>query len=164
MNASEIGREERRLNALLEQAAPGDAPPGFAERVVAAARARRSTRSRLRVLFVASAVAAAAALALGAWAVLGRGGKVQPGPQIAVSWEKEEPPAAASPSFAVQLPVTGQVSYRVMMARIDGRCVLVARPNDVLADELEELLREPTAMVGSVSSGAPGPSMAARIR
>jgi hypothetical protein len=72
--------------------------------------------------------------------------------------------AAASASFAVQLPVTGQAPYRVMMARIDGRGVVVARPSDVLADELEELLREPRTMVGSVSSDAAGASMAARIR
>ena len=166
MRAHETEREDRRLDALLEQAAPADAPPDFADRVVAAALARRRTRRRVRVLIVAAAVAAAVALAAGAWAILGREATPQAAPLLAVSPEIVEPPTSAAPppSFAMQLPVTGQALHRVMMGRIDGRCMLVVRPNDVLADELAELLREPTAMVASESTGLSGSSLAARFR
>jgi len=62
------------------------------------------------------------------------------------------------------LPSTGEAEHCVMIARINGKCAIFARPNDQMADEPEELPPVPVSMAGSVSPDGPGPSIAIRIR
>lgn len=158
--------DDNKLDALLRRAAPDGAPPGFADAVLDAASARRRAR-RLRA--VALGVAAAVALALGLGAVLSRSRPARPAQvtrvRTAETRRPEPAPEAEEPgSFAVQLVSTGETTHRVMMARINGTYVISARPNDEMADELEELLRLPAAMVGSLSSAAGGASMAVLLK
>ena len=63
-------------------------------------------------------------------------------------------------------PTEGFLSerWREMMARINDTYVIRARPNDDMADELEELLRVPTANAGVVSAACGRASMAASFK
>ena len=158
--------DDPKLDALLERAAPDGAPRGFADRVVAASGARRRQR-RLRLAFLGAAAVVAACLGL--YAVRGRGPRSDDVvrvtvPDLAESREAVVVEAPATESFAVQLAPTGASGQRVMMARINDTYVVHARPNDEMADELEELLRVPTAKLGLVSVASGRASMAASFK
>jgi len=164
-----MSHPEDPLDTLLKRSAPGRVPAGFADRVVAAARARRRWR-RLRraVLGVAAVVAIGLALRgymglapeeLGATHGPRHVARLVPRPEPRV----EQDEAEEAGSFAVQLESTGESRQRVMMARINGTYLLVAKPNDAMADELDEMLRIPTAVVGALSSGSSSGAMAAQL-
>ena len=159
-------QEDNKLDSLLRQAAPEGARPGFAESVVAATRARRRGR-RMRSVVVG--LAAAVALAVGLGVALSRS-QTQVPEHVERVRTVEAAPTEALPesevedSFAVQFVSTGERPQRVMMARINGTCVISARPNDEMADELEELLRLPAAMAGSVSAVDGGAALAVALR
>ena len=158
--------DDPKLDALLKRAAPDGAPHGFADRVVAAAGGRRRQR-RLRLAFLGAAAVVAACLGL--YAARGR----RPGgddvvrvtvPDLAGSREAVVVEASATESFAAQLAPTCASGQRVMMARINDTYMIRARPNDDMADELEELLRVPTAKAGVVSAACGRASMAASFK
>ena len=164
-----MSRQDDSLDALLKRAAPERLPAGFGDRVVAAARARR--RRRLFCRFLAGA-AAVVAIGLALRGYLDRAPEERGAshsarhvarlvPRPAPREEQEE--AEEPESFAVQLESTGESPQRVMMARINGTYLLVARPNDEMADELDEMLRIPTAVVGALSSGPGSGAMAAQL-
>jgi len=165
-----VDTDDPELDALLRRAAPDGAPPGLAERVVVAVKARRRRRRvRLVALGVAAAVAACVALCIALARPPGDGPATPDTVHVTVpdlSGTREAAPATAvaPESFAVQLQATGASGQRVMMARIDGRCVLVVRPDDEMADALDELFRLPTAMAGCLSAEPRGAAMAAQLK
>ena len=158
--------DDPKLDALLKRAAPDGAPPGFADGVIAAAGGRRRQR-RLRLALLGAAAVVAACLCLYA----ARGSRPDDDgvvrvkvPDLAGSRDAIVVEAAATESFAVQLaPICGR-GQRVMMARINDTYMIRARPNDDMADELEELLRVPTAKAGVVSAACGRASMAASFK
>jgi len=162
-----VDSDDPKLDALLERAAPDGAPPGFADRVVAASGARRRQR-RFRLVFLGAAAVVAACLGLYAARGLGPGDDDDvvrvTVPEFAGSREAVVVEAPATESFAVQLAPTCVVGQRVMMGRINDTYVIRARPNDEMADELEELLRVPTAKAGLVSAASGRASMAASFK
>ena len=150
---------DEKLDALLRHAAPDGVPPGFADRVVAAARSHRRRRRLRRAVL---GIAALLALGLALRAYLAPEPSQRPAPRTHAA----RPAAAADQpeSFAVQFVSTGENPQRVMMAKINGTYVISARPNDEMADELEELLRLPAAMAGSMSSAPGGAAMAVVLK
>jgi hypothetical protein len=123
-----VDTDDRKLDALLERAAP-TAPPGFAAWVLAAAHARRRRR---RLWIAGLAAAGAAVVCIGLWAVLGRrrdedGGRRARVPELAGMREGGQV-AARPESFAVELPAARTATHRVMMGRADGTYVIVVRP------------------------------------
>ena len=160
--------DDGRLDALVRSAAPNGAIPGFAERVVAAARARRRGRRAWRLALGAAAVVVSA---------VGFGIYIrspEPDPRAAevtrpaelkgVSAPPVEGPADEETSFAIVLPPTARPRPRVMMARINGTTVLFARPPGRRADAPTGKIRSPRLMAGSVSPDPAGPSFAIRFR
>lgn len=161
---------DRKLDELLNQAAPRGAPPGFADRVVAATRSRRRRR-RLRLAALSAAAVVAACLGLAALAglfspatpVLPR--VVQPiVPEITTSHEAEIVDAVEPVSFAVQLPPATESDQRVIMARINDTFILVARPKRRRADERDDWPRPPSVMTGSVTAQDGSAWMAAQLK
>jgi hypothetical protein len=162
------GPADPKLDALLREAAPDGVPPGFADAVLAAARARRRKRCCTRI--VLAAAAAVLLLPLIRFALVERRPPTE-GQQArriveepAAQPHESEPEGGEAESFAIALPPAEGARQRVMMARLNGKILVVARPNDAMADELEELLRLPVTMAGSVSAGGQGPSMAIQFR
>jgi hypothetical protein len=150
--------DDPQLEALLRGAAPEDVPAGFAERVVAASRARQRA-SRVARIWLASAAAVlvlspAIALLLTARPVPREASR---GAAVSVA---ERPEAE---SFAVQFPAAERSGQQVMMGQINGKLFLTARPSREDSDELADLPRLPMSMAGSVSPDEPGPSMAVRF-
>jgi hypothetical protein len=161
---------DEKLDELLRRSAPAGAPPEFVDRVLAATQGRRRGR-RLRRL----ALGAAALIAVGAGIALALS-QPRPRPQadsearttpavaVAPQAESDAQPAAEEPSFAVVLPTPGEPAQRVMMARLNGTVVIVARPHDQSwSARGAELPRTPSARAGSVSSALPGPEVGMAI-
>ena len=161
---------DRRLDELLNQAAPRGAPPGFADRVVAAARSRRRRR-RLRLATVSAAAVVAACLGLATlcgvflFTKRDRHVVVRPAvPEITTSHEAEIVDAVEPVSFAVQLPPATESDQRVIMARINDTFILVARPKRRGADERDDWPRPPSVMTGSVTAQDGSAWMAAQLK
>jgi len=149
--------EDPKLDALLEGAAPADAPPGFADRVLAAARLRRR-----RLLLTRIVVAVAAALAVGA--SVGLLSRPRGTPPQAPAVAQVEPsgiatPAAEAGGCAVSFAPTEQAQRYTIIGKVNGTLILINRP----IGEPQQLAEAPMAMFGSLSPGGEGPSMAVRF-
>jgi len=149
--------EDPKLDDLLHRAAPPQAPSGFAESVLAAARARR----RRRVWPARTAgIAAAIVLAVGLCVLMRPADEaVGPPPPQAVA------PRAASPedeeeSFAIELPSTGDATHQFMAGRCNGRMLVFVGP----ARRAAVLGTSGASMMGFVVGENAGPSMAVQIR
>ncbi|MFC1805565.1 hypothetical protein ACFL09_01115 [Planctomycetota bacterium] len=157
--------EDDKLDALMERAAP-DAPPGFADRVMALSLARRRRRRIQRVLVAAVAVVA---VCLGLWAILSRRGdddglgRVRV-PRIDETREPEIAVVAKQESYAVQLLPKDGPGQRVMMAHINGTYIIRARPKPSSADEAAPPPRTPSVKAGMLSTSTSGESMAASLK
>jgi len=163
-----VAPDDPRLDALLREAAPAGAPPGFADRVVVATRSRRRVRRTVRIAIAAAAAVALLPVIRLAFVDRSTRPAAEEARRIADAGPKEpgeaEPDDGGSESFAVRLPAAADSAQRVMMGRINGTYVIVARPRDEMADEPDERSSSPVAMAGSVSAEGPGASIAIHFR
>ena len=144
------------VDELLRAAAPGRAPPGFADSVVASVRrARRRGRARL-----ALAAAAAIAVALGVWSATRPGPRGRPEPRVVVG-QRAAPRGAddSAAELAVALPHRPRAGRRVMMGRVNGRVAVVEGRRDAAPPR-----RAGRSMAGFVGEDLGGPSFAVLFR